>query len=72
MIITQSYLKKLIGRKITLTKSNLIDFHRINAPNPVGHILNITKDGRIIVKWYTIHHNPYDINIFEDEFIIHD
>lgn len=72
MIIKQSYLKKLIGKKITLKKSGLIDFYRINAPNPVGRILDITKDGRLIVKWYTIHHNPYDVNIFEDQFIIHD
>ena len=50
MIIKQSYLKKLIGKKITLTKSGLIDFYRINAPNPVGRIINITKDGRFIVK----------------------
>ena len=72
MIITQSYLKKLIGKKITLIKSNLIDFHKTNAPDPVGRILTVTNDGRFIVKWYTIHHNPYDVNIFEDEFIIHD
>ena len=72
MIITQSYLKQLIGRKITLTKSCLIDFYRINTPNPVGRILDITNDGRFVVKWYTIHHNPYDVNIFEDEFIIND
>lgn len=72
MIITQSYLKKLIGRKIILTKSGLIDFHRSNTPDPVGRILAVTDDGRFIVKWYTIHHNPYDVNIFEDEFIIND
>lgn len=76
MIITQSYLKKLVGRKIILTKSGLIDFHRSNAPDPapdpVGRILDVTDDGRFIVKWYTIHHNQYDVNIFEDEFIIND
>lgn len=72
MIITQSYLNKLIGRKITLTRSSLIHFHRPNFPDPVGRIIKVTKDGRFIVKWYTIHHKQYDVNIFEDEFIINE
>ena len=40
--------------------------------NPVGRIINIKNDGRLIVKWYTSHHNQYDINIFEDKFKIHE
>lgn len=72
MIIKTSYLKTLIGKKVTLLESNLVDFYRPNVTNPVGRIINTTKDGRLIVKWYTSHHNQYDINIFEDKFKIHE
>ena len=72
MIIKTSYLKTLIGKKITLLESNLIDFYRPNTNNPIGRIIDITNDGRLIINWYTTHHNKYDINIFEDKFRIHD
>lgn len=72
MIIKTSYLKTLIGKKVTLLKSNLSDFHRTNLVNPVGRVVNITNDGQLIVSWYTTHHNTYNIDIFEDEFEIYD
>lgn len=72
MIIKTSYLKTLIGEKVTLLDSKLIDFYKPNTLKPVGRIINITEDGRLIVNWYTTHHNKYDINIFEDKFEIHD
>ena len=72
MIIKTSYLKTLIGEKVTLLDSKLIDFYKPNTLKPVGRIINITDDGRLIIDWYTTHHNKYDINIFEDKFKIHD
>ena len=72
MIIKTSYLKTLIGQKVTLLDSKLIDFYKPNTLKPVGRIINITDDGRLIINWYTTHHNKYDINIFEDKFKIHD
>lgn len=72
MIIKTSYLKTLIGEKVTLLDSKLIDFYKPNTLKPVGRIINITDDGRLIINWYTTHHNKYDINIFEDKFKIHD
>lgn len=72
MIIKTSYLKTLIGEKVTLLDSKLIDFYKPNTLKPVGRIINITDNGRLIINWYTTHHNKYDINIFEDKFEIHD
>ena len=72
MIIKTSYLKTLIGKKVTLLELNLVDFYKQNMTNPVGRIINIKNDGRLIVKWCTSHHNQYDINIFEDKFKIHE
>lgn len=72
MIIKTSYLKTLIGEKVTLLDSKLIDFYKPNTLKPVGRIINTTDDGRLIVNWYTTHHNKYDINIFEDKFKINE
>ena len=72
MIIKKSYLKTLIGKKVTLLDSNLTDFYKPNLINPNGRIINITDDGRLIVNWYTNFHNKYDINIFEDKFKINE
>lgn len=72
MIIKTSYLKSLIGKKVTLLYSNMSDFYRPNITNPIGRIVNITKDGRLIINWYTTYHNNYNINIFEDKFRIHE
>lgn len=72
MIVKPSYLKTLIGKKVTLLHSNISDFYRPNITNPIDRIINITKDGRLIVNWYTNFHNKYDINIFEDNFKIHE
>ena len=72
MIIKTSYLKTLIGKQVTLLESNLTEFYRPNATTPIGRIVNITEDGRLIINWYTTHHNNYNINIFEDKFKIHE
>lgn len=72
MIIKKTYLKTLIGKKVTLLDSNLTDFYKPNSLNPTGRIINITDDGRLIIHWYTNFHNKYDINIFEDKFKINE
>ena len=50
MIIKTSYLKTLIGKKVTLLESNLIKFYRPNTTKPIGRIVNITEDGRLIIN----------------------
>jgi len=37
-------------KKITLLEPNLVDFYKKNITNPVGRVINITDDGRLIVK----------------------
>lgn len=75
MIITQQYLKTLIGQKITLINTNLSEFkntynHSIRKPR--GKIIGITNHNQLKIRWYTKNHPNYMIDIYEDTFEINE
>lgn len=75
MIITQQYLKTLIGQKITLIKTNLPEFnntYNYSKRKPVGKIIGITNHNQLKIRWYTKNHPNYMVDIHEDTFEINE
>ena len=70
MIIADSYLRSLVGCKITVLDSNLKEFTRFKR-KPQGRIINVTSCGQLVVKWYSTHHPNYLIDLNTDKVHIH-
>ena len=70
MYISKSYLQSLIGRKITLMKSDLDDFKNLKL-KPTGRIIGVTPCQQLIIKWFTPHHPNITVDLETDRIHIY-